>query len=78
MKGDYSQAGDPYGIEQEYSAQSAATVATSPKKPSSGQGDERGNTLMTPRGIPTQAEVDAILYRRRYVKRIDQGNQSDS
>jgi glycosyltransferase involved in cell wall biosynthesis len=45
---DYSQSGDPYGIEKEYTAQSAAV-------------DVRGNSLTGPRSIPTQAEADAIV-----------------
>jgi hypothetical protein len=58
MKGDYSQPGDPYGIEEEYSAQSAASSASSG---GSSSGDQRGNTVTAPRGIPTQAEADAIV-----------------
>jgi hypothetical protein len=54
MKGDYSQAGDPYGIEQEYFVIACLLVAM-------------------------KAEYDLTMrYRRRYVKRIDQANQSDS
>jgi hypothetical protein len=61
VKGDYAQPGDPYGIEAEYSAQSATDVATSPKPTTSGDVDKRGNTRTLPRSIPTQAEVDAIV-----------------
>jgi hypothetical protein len=58
-RGDYSQKDDPYGIEAEYSAQSASDAAYHSANNSCT--DERGNTLTKPRGIPTQAEADAII-----------------
>jgi hypothetical protein len=60
MTGDYSQSGDPYRIEQVYSSQSAASVASSPLRWTTGECDVRGNTATGPRGIPTQAEADAV------------------
>lgn len=47
-KGDYSQRGDPYGIEKTYTAESAAV-------------DVRGNSLPISRPVPTQEEADAIV-----------------
>lgn len=59
MTRDYSQPGDPYHI-SEYTAQSAdQDVAVSNRK-TSGMVDVRGNTIIAPRGIPTQEEADAI------------------
>lgn len=59
---DYSQFGDPYGILEEYTAQSADRDVQVPYKSSgvAGSKDVRGNTILVPRGIPTQAEADAI------------------
>lgn len=59
MTRDYSQHGDPYGI-SEYSNQSADTINPSPKH-TRPDGDVRGNTQMVARGIPTQAEADAVM-----------------
>ena len=57
---DYSQPGDPYGI-SEMTAQSADTdVLGTPWKKSGGDRDVRGNTLVRPRGVPTQAEADEL------------------
>lgn len=55
---DYSQPGDPYGIAVTYTHQSAAAEARSSL--ASPDHDIRGNSLTRPRGIPTQAEADAI------------------
>jgi hypothetical protein len=64
MKGDYAQDGDPYGIQSEYSSQSAATQETSKATTKLEGSDERGCTVFTPRDIPTQAEVDALMRKR--------------
>lgn len=57
MSRDYSQPGDPYGIAAEYTSQSAAE----PSRPMLDQSvDVRGNALCMPRGIPSQAEADAV------------------
>lgn len=57
---DYSQLGDPYKI-SEYTAQSAdQELHDTVWKKSGGDRDIRGNTLIQPRSIPTQAEADAI------------------
>lgn len=47
-KGDYAQSGDPYGIEKEYTAQSAAV-------------DVQGNSETPVRSLPTQEETDAVV-----------------
>jgi hypothetical protein len=62
MKKDYSQNGDPYGIAEEYTAQSAAVdLPTEPKCDKvGGDRDIRGNRLIQPRSVPTQAEVDVL------------------
>lgn len=58
---DYSQPGDPYGV-AEYTSQSADQDLTGPVwQKSGGDRDVRGNTMFIPRGIPTQAEADAIV-----------------
>lgn len=58
---DYSQPGDPYGV-SEYTAQSAdSEVDGLGWKKSGGDRDIRGNSLIQPRSIPTQAEADAIV-----------------
>lgn len=58
---DYSQPGDPYGI-AEYTAQSADQDTTSGKRSQGSSAvDVRGNEVLKPRGIPTQAEADAIV-----------------
>lgn len=54
-----SQVSDPYGI-AEYTNQSAETAAPGVKLKRS-DGDVRGNTLLPVRGIPTQAEADAVM-----------------
>lgn len=55
---DHSQLGDPYGIAEEYTSQSFLPSASSPIKQ---EGlDVRGNALLVPRSLPTQAECDAI------------------
>lgn len=60
MRRDYSQLGDPYGL-AEYTEQSADTdVVRQERLPLSGQVDIRGNPVCVPRGIPTQAECDAV------------------
>lgn len=57
---DYSQPHDPYGINREYTAQSADTdVANRPKKHDE-VADVRGNTVAPVRSLPTQEEADAI------------------
>jgi hypothetical protein len=57
---DYSQPGDPYGI-SEYTAQSAdQDVQVRHKSAGIAGVDIRGNEALPPRGIPTQAEADAI------------------
>lgn len=53
---DYRQKDDPYKI-SEYTAQSAIEPSKSNVRV---DGDQRGNTVMKPRGVPTQAEADAI------------------
>lgn len=60
MMSDYSQIGDPYGINDEYTAQSAHEGIRTKQSESSAH-DVRGNTVSQPRGIPTQAEADAIM-----------------
>ena len=58
---DYSQPGDPYRIAQEYTAQSAdQDVIGEQWNKAGGDRDVRGNSVMKPRGVPTQAEADAI------------------
>lgn len=60
MTRDYSQPGDPYHI-AEMTAQSADSDVGAPRwKKSGGDRDVRGNTLLKPRGIPTQDEADRI------------------
>lgn len=57
---DYSQPGDPYGL-SEYTAQSADQDVIGEKwEKAGGDRDVRGNTTMPARGVPTQAEADAI------------------
>lgn len=60
---DYAQIGDPYGISAEYRQQSAESADANFRKRSTGSSsvDVRGNEVMRPRGIPTQAEADAIV-----------------
>lgn len=61
MARDYAQDGDPYGIREEYTSQSAdGDVAGPVWQKAGGDRDVRGNRLMLPRSIPTQAEADAI------------------
>lgn len=61
MSRDYSQDGDPYGIASEYTAQSPDQDSSGVVwKKSGGDRDVRGNSLIQPRSIPTQAEADAI------------------
>ena len=58
---DYSQTGDPYGI-SEYTSQSAdQELHGKVWRKSGGDRDVRGCTTIKPRGIPTQAEADAIV-----------------
>lgn len=57
MSSDHSQPGDLYGI-SEYTSQSFTAEATKPMR--SSDTDIRGNTILKPRGIPTQAEADRI------------------
>lgn len=59
MSRDYSDAEDRYGI-SEYTAQSADRDVVGPRRKSGGDRDARGNSLTQPRGIPTQAEADAV------------------
>lgn len=61
---DYSQAGDPYHIAEEYTSQSAAQDAPAWKKVG-GDRDVRGNSLIAVRGLPTQAEADAVVAQAR-------------
>lgn len=61
---DYSLPGDPYGV-AEYTAQSAEPLSDHRKSSQPSGVDVRGCTLAAPRGIPTQAEVDAILGRSK-------------
>ena len=59
---DYSQENDPYGIAEEYTVQSADREVQAPLwNKSGGDRDVRGNSLVKPRSIPTQAEADAIV-----------------
>lgn len=61
MSRDYSQPGDPYGI-GEYTAQSAdQDTASVARSQGSSAVDVRGNEVLKPRGIPTQAEADKIM-----------------
>jgi hypothetical protein len=61
MNRDYSQDGDPYGI-SEYTAQSAdQDVSHAARRQHSDSVDVRGNESLPPRGVPTQAEADAIM-----------------
>jgi hypothetical protein len=63
---DYSQAGDPYHIAEEYTAQSAAQDSPGPVwKKVGGDRDVRGNSLIAVRGLPTQAEADAVVAKAR-------------
>jgi hypothetical protein len=55
---DYSQKGDPYGINAEYTSQSLLKDAGAPIQQDGY--DARGNEMLEPRGLPTQAEADAI------------------
>lgn len=57
MSRDYAQEGDPYGIHAEYTSQSAVEPSRPMRDPNL---DVRGNALCVPRGIPTQAEADAV------------------
>lgn len=60
---DYSQANDPYGIWAEYTAQSAdQDVTIHHRREAQSSTDVRGNSVCVPRGIPTQAEADAVKY----------------
>lgn len=59
MSRDYSQVGDPYGIAAQYTSQSAVG-ASAPGRDRSGNFDLRGNTIVRPRGVPTQEEADAM------------------
>lgn len=59
MSRDYSQSNDPYGI-SEMTAQSADQDTERHARPGSSHVDVRGNTLLAPRGIPTQEEADRI------------------
>lgn len=61
MSRDYSQPGDPYGIISEYTAQSADQSVERAPRPSGEGLDVRGNQSVPARGIPTQAEADAIM-----------------
>ena len=58
----YAQDGDPYGIDTEYTVQSAAVdLPRGPLwKKSGGDRDIRGNSIIQPRSLPTQAEADMI------------------
>jgi hypothetical protein len=56
---DYSQIGDPYRIAAEYTAQSATTDVVHPIQQVGL--DVRGNQMLKPRSLPTQAEADAIM-----------------
>lgn len=60
---DYSQDGDPYGITEEYTSQSAAMniLPNESGSRNSGVVDVRGNSATGSRSIPTQAEADAIM-----------------
>jgi hypothetical protein len=61
MSRDYSQHGDPYGINREYTAQSAdQDVRHAARREHSDSVDARGNPSLPPRGMPTQAECDVI------------------
>jgi hypothetical protein len=61
MSRDYADLQDPYGIRQEYTSQSADTnVEDRSRRKAGGDHDVRGNTLIRPRGIPTQEEADRI------------------
>lgn len=55
---DHSQPGDPYGITAVYTSQAFLEDSGSPMRDPNL--DMRGNALCAPRGIPTQAEADAI------------------
>ena len=55
MASEYSQIGDPYRL-SEYTAQSALDKPARPLRDPNK--DVRGNTVLVPRGIPTQEECD--------------------
>jgi hypothetical protein len=58
---DYSELADPYGINREYTVQSAdQDVGRASRGPQSGETDVRGNQTLPARGVPTQEEADAI------------------
>jgi hypothetical protein len=60
MTRDYSQPDDPYGI-AEYTNQSAdRDVCVASKRIAYELHDARGNTLLTGRSVPTQAEADEV------------------
>jgi hypothetical protein len=47
---------DPYGL-REYTSQSLVEKSAPKRLPGE---DPRGNTILAPRSVPTQAEVDAM------------------
>jgi hypothetical protein len=61
MNRDYSDDTDPYGINGEYTVQSAdQDVGRTARGPQSGGTDVRGNLTLPARGVPTQQEADVI------------------
>lgn len=62
MSRDYAQEGYPYGIHAEYTSQSPESADVNFRKsPNTGSSvDVRGNAVLKPRAIPTQAEADAV------------------